>query len=247
MVENIKNRKIYRICTDASKKIWDRINFLTNATSVDANDGDSLETKVGAIKGITADTNITTTGFAADATAVKKLNDRLGIDIKLINGVPNWSQRGADTWSPFKSGGKINLYGMHYGNLYRESTKPMIIMLNKEYTKISGIIPNLYSGLSSTYGYNQIAIVKNSGYTSTSELYSNLTINNPNSNGATRYVSGINKGTIENLVLQQKTGANYDNLIPNGGFNITDAEFLIVACSTYFNGDSNSTYDIVIE
>lgn len=30
-------------------------------------------------------------------------NDSLGVDIKLIDGVPNWSERGADTWSPFSS------------------------------------------------------------------------------------------------------------------------------------------------
>lgn len=39
-----------------------------------------------------------------DAYQGKVLNDRLGVDIKLIDGVPNWSPRGADTWSPFKNG-----------------------------------------------------------------------------------------------------------------------------------------------
>lgn len=39
---------------------------------------------------------------------INTLNDSLGIDIKLINGVPNWSERGADTWSPF-SGKPIDL------------------------------------------------------------------------------------------------------------------------------------------
>lgn len=75
--ENLKQRKIYRICTDAANKVWDKIYFLTNATSVDANDGDNLETKVGAIKGITTSTSVTTTGYAADATVVKGLNDSL--------------------------------------------------------------------------------------------------------------------------------------------------------------------------
>lgn len=79
MQENIKNRKAYRICTDADNKVWDRINFLTNAMSVDANDGRTLEEKVGGIKGITTETNVTENGWAADMTTVKALNDRMGV------------------------------------------------------------------------------------------------------------------------------------------------------------------------
>ena len=78
MQENIKNRKIYRICSDAANKVWDRINFLTSATSVDAEDGDNLEIKVGAIKGITTSTSVTEEGYAADAKTVSELNDSLG-------------------------------------------------------------------------------------------------------------------------------------------------------------------------
>lgn len=36
------------------------------------------------------------------AGAVNELNSSLGVDIKLIDGVPYWSERGADTWNPFK-------------------------------------------------------------------------------------------------------------------------------------------------
>ena len=78
MIENIKSRKIYRICTDAENKVWDRINFLTNAASVDAADGQSLEDKVGQIKGITDATNVTETGYAADAKTVSELSNRMG-------------------------------------------------------------------------------------------------------------------------------------------------------------------------
>ena len=31
------------------------------------------------------------------------INDSLGMDLRINNGVPEWSTRGADTWSPFKS------------------------------------------------------------------------------------------------------------------------------------------------
>ena len=58
--------------------MWERIYFLTNARSVDADDGDNLETKVGAIKGITTSTTVTEEGWAADA---KTVNERI-IDIK---------------------------------------------------------------------------------------------------------------------------------------------------------------------
>ena len=108
--ENIKNRKIYRICTDATNKVWDRINFLTNATSVDAADGDNMETKVGAIKGITTSTDVTEEGYAADATTVAALNESLG---NLRFGYDETEQKygyyvtdseGADAFCPFSSG-----------------------------------------------------------------------------------------------------------------------------------------------
>ena len=76
--ENIKERKIYRVLIDELNKVWERIYFLTNARSVDADDGDNLETKVGAIKGITTSTTVTEEGWAADA---KTVNERI-IDIK---------------------------------------------------------------------------------------------------------------------------------------------------------------------
>lgn len=78
MSDTLKERKIYRILTNASSKAWDKIAFWTTAKSVDAADGNNLETKVGAIKGITTSTSTTTTGYAADATVIKTLNDSFG-------------------------------------------------------------------------------------------------------------------------------------------------------------------------
>ena len=74
--ESIKSRKYYRINNGTS---WDRMHFVTDANSVDANDGDTLETKIGAFKGVTTSTNVTQTGFAADATVVSNLNNSLGV------------------------------------------------------------------------------------------------------------------------------------------------------------------------
>lgn len=75
MAENIKSRKYYRVHNGTD---WDRMHFVTDANSVDANDGDTMETKVGAIKGITTSTEVTEEGYAADATVVAALNSSLG-------------------------------------------------------------------------------------------------------------------------------------------------------------------------
>ena len=74
MSENIKTRKYYRVHNGTD---WDRMHFVTDANSVDANDGDNMETKVGAIKGITTSTEVTEEGYAADATTVAALNSSL--------------------------------------------------------------------------------------------------------------------------------------------------------------------------
>ena len=74
MAENIKSRKYYRVHNGTD---WDRMHFVTDANSVDANDGDTMETKVGAFKGITTSTNVTEEGYAADAKTVSELSDSL--------------------------------------------------------------------------------------------------------------------------------------------------------------------------
>ena len=84
--EIIKSRKYYRINNGTN---WDRMHFVTDANSVDANDGDTMETKVGAIKGITTDTNVTEEGYAADATVVSSLINSLAdgnVKFKVENG-----------------------------------------------------------------------------------------------------------------------------------------------------------------
>ena len=102
--ESIKSRKYYRVHNGES---WDRMHFVTDANSVDANDGDTMETKVGAIKGITTSTEVTEEGYAADATVVAALNSSLGgLDIRFNSetGKPEWKERGADSFNPFSCG-----------------------------------------------------------------------------------------------------------------------------------------------
>lgn len=105
-MENIKSRKYYRVHNGES---WDRMHFVTDANSVDANDGETMETKVGAIKGITTSTSVTEEGYAADATVVSQLNDSLGGLNFAQDAEGNWGYipSGADSVIPFKSGYKL--------------------------------------------------------------------------------------------------------------------------------------------
>lgn len=67
----------YRIW-DKATSTWHKLNFNTNAKSVDATDGKTLETKVGAINGITSSFASTATDIAASASTVYELNKNLG-------------------------------------------------------------------------------------------------------------------------------------------------------------------------
>ena len=123
MAENIKSRKYYRVHNGTD---WDRMHFVTDANSVDANDGDNMETKVGAIKGITTSTNVTEEGYAADATVVAALNDSLVAQDNLkfrfsTDGEGNYGYLGADdSFIPFKSGisNMLILYYVHNTNWF---------------------------------------------------------------------------------------------------------------------------------
>ena len=67
----------FRKCIDVANKLWLRISFWTKASDVEFDDGENAETKLGAIKGITADMNTTETGYAADMTALTQLNNQI--------------------------------------------------------------------------------------------------------------------------------------------------------------------------
>lgn len=56
------------------------------------------------IQDIEAIRNVTEDGYIAGALALKQVDSSLGVDIKLIDGVPQWSARGADSFSPFSGG-----------------------------------------------------------------------------------------------------------------------------------------------
>lgn len=67
----------FRKCIDVTNKLWQKISFWSKASDVEFDDGENAETKLGAIKGITTDLNITETGYAADMTALAQLNSEI--------------------------------------------------------------------------------------------------------------------------------------------------------------------------
>lgn len=71
--EQIVTGRKFRKCIDVVNKAWQRISFWTKACDVEFDDGMTAETKVGAMKGITAELNTTEEGHAADMTALAKL------------------------------------------------------------------------------------------------------------------------------------------------------------------------------
>lgn len=134
--ENVKSRKAYRILTDPINKVWDRINLLTNAQSVDADDGQNLETKVGKIKGITKDTNVAQEGYAADATVIKALNDSLGGITKFIvdpvsHKITGYTTKGgADTVFPFKGSSELTTPGYYISDQELTTTELIANTIN---------------------------------------------------------------------------------------------------------------------
>lgn len=107
-----KDRVPYRLWNPVNK-VWDLVHVLTKANSVDANDGKTLETKVGAINGITSDVNCEDETVAASAAMVNQLNSNLtfpsgnGFYPDEKDGVKGYNtspERGADTFFPFKKG-----------------------------------------------------------------------------------------------------------------------------------------------
>ena len=104
--EEIVTGKKFRRLIDIATNKWRRYSFWNKAKDTECEDGTDVETKVGAIKGITTSTNVSETGYAADAKTVSEINQSLtnintyvGKDKKLHF----VDSSGADTVLPFKS------------------------------------------------------------------------------------------------------------------------------------------------
>ena len=101
--ENVKDG-VYRVWNTATSA-WDRYALWTKANRVEFNDGDTIEGRLGNIKGITTSTNVSETGFAADATVVAGLSRKVS-NINIYVGddgmVHFVDSAGADSVIPFK-------------------------------------------------------------------------------------------------------------------------------------------------
>lgn len=68
--ETVESRKVYRVLVDKATRAWKRINLLTNASSVDCEDGMTVEDKIGSFLGLSS-AKRTTTGYAMDASVAE--------------------------------------------------------------------------------------------------------------------------------------------------------------------------------
>lgn len=82
--EQIVTGRKFRKLLDEATKLWQRISFWTKATDVEFDDGQTAESKMGAIKGITTDLNVTETGYAADATMLTQLYSEIDFKTLLV-------------------------------------------------------------------------------------------------------------------------------------------------------------------
>lgn len=89
--------------------------------------------------------------FSADGFI--QINSNIGFDTRLNNGVPEWSARGADTWSPFRSGAKLIDLGV-YNSSTNIDVSAYIDDPNAKYSVICGStsMPSTTSGSAGVRG-----------------------------------------------------------------------------------------------
>ena len=87
-----KDCKEYHIW-DKVNGVWNRLFFKTNAKSVEADDGKELQTKVGAINGISSSSTATDENIAASIGYVNQELTELNTNLKKCIPVPDYSNR----------------------------------------------------------------------------------------------------------------------------------------------------------
>lgn len=97
--EEIVTGKKFRRLIDIATNKWRRYSFWNKAKDTECEDGTDVETKVGAIKGITTSTNVSETGYAADAKTVSEINQSLtnkldasNVDTMFCESIPGRNQ-----------------------------------------------------------------------------------------------------------------------------------------------------------
>lgn len=95
--EEIVTGKKFRRLIDVATNKWRRYSFWNKAKDTECEDGTDVETKVGAIKGITTSTNVSETGYAADAKTVSEINQSL-TELSSAEGITNSEQSNIATF-----------------------------------------------------------------------------------------------------------------------------------------------------
>lgn len=130
----------YRIW-DKVNGVWNQLNFRTNAKSVLADDGKNMQTKVGAISGITSDLNGESEKIAASIKAVNQLNNNLKGFTPILDStgkITGYKTKvGADTVFPFS--GK-------WEKIYTGSTTTWPSVVTCNVTDYDTILFKLYIG-----------------------------------------------------------------------------------------------------
>lgn len=107
---------IERLDINGVKRIFEKIKSIIPTKTSDLDNDSGFVTSqypVEILNEEQTEANTTPDKYVSDAIVTRELITRMGnMDFKLIDGVPNWSPRGADTWSPFKQTVviKFNLY-----------------------------------------------------------------------------------------------------------------------------------------
>lgn len=93
----VEETRYYRQCVDKDNKKWERYGLWNRGKDTECEDGNTVETKVGAIKGITTSTNVSETGYAADAKTVSEINQSL-TELSSAEGIANSEQSNIATF-----------------------------------------------------------------------------------------------------------------------------------------------------
>ena len=87
-------KKIYRVLdhVDADgTKWWNRLSFWNRAQDTECNDGQTVEEKIGSVKGVTMAENVTETGYLMDASIITRMINNLSSNanaaLQSLNGV----------------------------------------------------------------------------------------------------------------------------------------------------------------
>lgn len=222
----------FRKCIDVSNQLWQKISFWSKASDIEFDDGENAETKLGAIRGITADLNTTETGYAADMMALTQLNSKLvnierliqentnhisALDTRVTNAI-----NGGSLVAPFSE----NLLLYPYTNIVTHSGGDVTIANNGT----NGFSYNFNNG---TYSRtNTIGRKWNKGVRvdTKSKLNFSFTLTGTNASDATPLIQVVNSGG--SVLLQQSSYSGTISLSSLNGQTV----FIQIQCTCYRTG-----------